>query len=58
MKNPQSHDLELAVEVFELMIWKHYLCGVHIDVFIDHKSLQNVSPRKSESSDKERARVP
>lgn len=38
-KNYLTHDLELAGVVFELMIWRHYLDGVHVDVFIDHKSL-------------------
>ncbi|WMV13480.1 hypothetical protein MTR67_006865 [Solanum verrucosum] len=36
-KNYPTHDLELAVVVFALMIWRHYLYGVHIDVFIDQK---------------------
>ncbi|WMV08908.1 hypothetical protein MTR67_002293 [Solanum verrucosum] len=35
-----THDLELVVVVFPLKIWRHYLYGVHVDVFIDHKSLQ------------------
>ena len=41
-KNYPTHDLELVVVVFELEIWKHYLYGVHVDVFTDHKSLQYV----------------
>ena len=28
--------------VFALKIWRHYLYGVHVDVFTDHKSLQHV----------------
>ena len=39
-KNYPTHDLELAAVVFDLKIWRHYLYGVHVDVFIDHKSLQ------------------
>ncbi|KAH0651615.1 hypothetical protein KY284_031527 [Solanum tuberosum] len=39
-KNYPTHDLELAVVVFALKIWRHYLYGVHVDVFTDHKSLQ------------------
>ncbi|WMV13767.1 hypothetical protein MTR67_007152 [Solanum verrucosum] len=35
----------LAV-VFALKIWRHYLYGVHIDVFIVHKSLQYVFTHK------------
>jgi len=38
-KNYQTHDLELAAVVFYLKIWRHYLYGVHVDVFTDHKSL-------------------
>ena len=35
-----THDLELAAVVFALKIWRHYLHGVHVDIFTDHKSLQ------------------
>ena len=38
-KNYPTHDLELAVMVFALKIWRHYLSGVHVDVFTNHKSL-------------------
>ena len=38
--NDSTHDLELAVVAFAFMIWTHYLYGVHVDVFIDHKSIQ------------------
>ena len=38
-KNYPTHDLELAAVVFALKIWRHYLYGVHVDVFIDHNSL-------------------
>ncbi|KAH0654435.1 hypothetical protein KY290_032963 [Solanum tuberosum] len=39
-KNYPTHDLELAAVVFALKIWRHYLYGVHVDVFTNHKSLQ------------------
>uniref|UniRef100_A0A1U7W8U7 RNA-directed DNA polymerase n=1 Tax=Nicotiana sylvestris TaxID=4096 RepID=A0A1U7W8U7_NICSY len=39
-QNYPTHDLELAAIVFALKIWRHYLYGVHIDVFTDHQSLQ------------------
>ena len=39
-KNNPTHDLELAAVVFALKIWRHYLYGVHGDIFTDHKSLQ------------------
>ena len=45
-KNYTIHDLELAAVVFSLKIWRHYLYGVHVDVFTDHKSLQYVLTKK------------
>ena len=42
MRNYQAYDLELVAMVFALKIWSHYLYGVHVDVFTDHKSLQYV----------------
>ena len=41
-RNYPTHDLELAAVAFALKIWRHYLYGVHIDVFNNHKSLQYV----------------
>lgn len=41
-ENYPTHDLELAVVVFDLKIWRHYLYSVHVYVFTDHKSLQYV----------------
>ena len=41
-KNYPTHDLELAAVVFALKLWRHYLYGVHVDVFTDLKSLQYV----------------
>ena len=38
-KNNPTHDLHLAAVVFPHTIWKHYLYGVHVDVFTNHKSL-------------------
>ena len=45
-KNYMTHDLELVAMVFAFKIWRHYLYGVHIDVFTDHKSLQYVFIQK------------
>ncbi|WMV38158.1 hypothetical protein MTR67_031543 [Solanum verrucosum] len=45
-KNYPTHDLELAAVVFTLKILSHYLYGVHIVVFTDHKSLQYVFKQK------------
>ncbi|XP_060182450.1 uncharacterized protein LOC132612133 [Lycium barbarum] len=41
-RNYPTHDLELAAVVFALKIWRHYLYGVHVDIFTDHKSLQYI----------------
>ena len=40
--------------VFELKIWRHYLYGVHVDVFTDHKSLQYVFIQKELNLHKKR----
>ena len=45
-KNNPTHDLELATVAFALKIWRHYLSGVHVDVFSDHKILQYVFTQK------------
>ena len=39
-KNYPTHGLKLVAVVFALKIWRHYLYGVHVDVFTDNKSLQ------------------
>lgn len=38
-KNYATHDLELAAVVFVLKLWRHYLYGVHCELFTDHRSL-------------------
>ena len=45
-KNYPTHDLELEAVLFALMIWRHYLDGVHVDLFTDHKSLKYVFTQK------------
>ncbi|KAL5547540.1 hypothetical protein UlMin_002771 [Ulmus minor] len=39
-KNYPTHDLELVAVVFALKIWRHYLYGVHCEIYTDHKSLK------------------
>ncbi|KAL4011838.1 hypothetical protein IC575_028902 [Cucumis melo] len=39
-QNYPTHDLELAVVVFALKMWRHYLYGEKIQIFTDHKSLK------------------
>ncbi|KAH0689091.1 hypothetical protein KY289_016449 [Solanum tuberosum] len=45
-KNYLTHDLEIAAVVFALNIWRHYLYGVHVDVFTHHKNLRYVFTQK------------
>ena len=46
-KNCPTHDLELEAMVFELMFWRHYFYGVHMDVFTNHKDSSTCSQRGS-----------
>ncbi|XP_039061522.1 uncharacterized protein LOC120205781 [Hibiscus syriacus] len=39
-KNYSTHDLELAVVVFALKFWRHYIYDESCYIFIDHKSLK------------------
>lgn len=45
-RNYPTHDLELAVVVFLLKIWRHYLFGSIFEVFGDHKSLKYLFDQK------------
>ena len=38
--NYPTHDLELAVVVFALKMWRHYLDEVRFELFSDHESLK------------------
>jgi hypothetical protein len=44
--NYPTHDLELAVVVFVLKIWRHYLYGARFEVFSDHNSLKYLFDQK------------
>ena len=45
--NYPTHYLDLAYLVFALKVWIHYLYGVHVFLYTNHKSLQYVfTPRK------------
>jgi hypothetical protein len=37
-----AHDLELAVVVYALKIWRHYIIGKRCEVYSDHKSLKYI----------------
>ncbi|WMV07256.1 hypothetical protein MTR67_000641 [Solanum verrucosum] len=41
-RNYLTHDLELTAVVFVLKLWRHYLYGVHCEVFMDHQNLQYI----------------
>ena len=45
-KNYPTHDLELAMVVFTLKIWRHYLYGEKCRIFTDHKSLKYLLTHK------------
>nr|GEV63160.1 hypothetical protein [Tanacetum cinerariifolium] len=45
-ENYPTHDLELAVVVFALKIWRHYLYEETCDIFTDHKSLKHIFTQK------------
>ena len=40
--NYPTHDLEMAVVIFALKIWRHYLYGEKCETYMDHKSLQYI----------------
>ena len=40
--NYRTHDLELAAVVHTLNIWRHYLLGNKVHIFMDHKSLKYI----------------
>jgi hypothetical protein len=41
-QNYLTHDLELAAMVHALKMWRHYLMGIHCNIFTDHKSLKYI----------------
>ena len=41
-ENYLIHDLELAVVVHALKIWRHYLIGNKCEIFTDHKSFKYI----------------
>jgi hypothetical protein len=45
--NYPTHDLELAVVVHALKIWKHYLMGKRCQLYMDHKSLKYIFTQSS-----------
>ena len=41
-----THDMELATVVFDLKTWRHYLYGVHCEIYTDHKTLKYLFTQK------------
>jgi hypothetical protein len=41
-QNYPTHDLELAVVVHALKMWRHYLIRTHCNIFTDHKSFKYI----------------
>jgi hypothetical protein len=41
-QNYPTHNLELAVVVHALKMWRHYLMGTHCNIYTDHKSLKYI----------------
>jgi hypothetical protein len=41
-ENYPTHDLELAVVIHSLKIWRHYLMGNKCNIFTNHKSLKYI----------------
>jgi len=44
--NYPTHDLELAVVIFALIIWRHYLYGAWCEIYTDYKSLKYIFTQK------------
>ncbi|XP_070046730.1 uncharacterized protein [Nicotiana tomentosiformis] len=45
-KNYPTHDLELAAVIHALKMWRRYLNGIHVDIYMDHKSLHYIFKQK------------
>ena len=41
-KNYPTHDLEFAVVLFALKVWRHYLYSVYCDIYTDHWNLKYI----------------
>src|SRR5262249_32817954 len=45
-RNYPSRDLKMAIVIFALNIWRHYLYGSTFEMYIDHKSLKYMLTQK------------
>ena len=46
-QNYPTYDMELAVVVFALKIWRHYLYGEQFEMYSNHKSLKYIFTQRS-----------
>ncbi len=44
--NYPTHDLELAVVIFALKSWRHYLHSQYCKIYMDHKNLKYIFTQK------------
>jgi len=44
--NYPVHDLKLVVVVFALRVWRHYLYGIQVQIFTNHKRLKYLMSQK------------
>ena len=44
--NYPTHDLEMAVVIFALKIWRQYLYGEKCEFYTDHKSLEYIQQQR------------
>ena len=45
-ENYSTHDLEMAVVVFTLKIWRHYFYGATCEIYTDHKKSKCIFNQK------------
>ena len=45
-QNYPTHNIKMAVVIFALKIWRHYLYGITCEIFTDHKSLKYIFQRR------------
>ena len=45
-RNYPTHDLELAMVIFALKIWRHFLFGETYEIYTNHKSLKYLFSQK------------
>ena len=46
LKRTVQPNIDLPPVVFALKIWRHYLYGIYLDVFTDHKNLRYAFTQK------------